>query len=140
MVEGNIQRELGAMANEMKNLAEGLHAMRAAQLATDKKMDERAVSADEGRRRLHERLEQTERELSTQLNRVEDDVLVLKKDLQAVSNMAKDAREIAGKVTAWEQRGKGILIALGVGGTFAGAALSAWVETVWAYVKSRVGF
>ena len=130
-----LHRELGSMANELKNIGEGMHAMRAAQAEATKRADEREEQAAEGRRRLHERVEETH----VKLNHVSSEVAGLKRDIEEVRGMAQDAKAVADEVNAWEQRGKGMLIALGVGGTVFGAALTSWFDAVTTYIKTKFG-
>lgn len=131
----DLHRELGSMANELKNIGEGMHAMRAAQAAADRRADEREEQAADGRRRLHERVEETH----VKLNHVSAEVAGLKRDLEVVRNMAHDAKVIADKVSVWEQRGRGMLIALGLLGTVIGATLTSWFEAFTAFLRSKFG-
>lgn len=131
----DLHRELGSMANELKNIGEGMHAMRAAQADAAKRADEREAEASEGRRRLHDRVEETH----VKLGHVSLEVAGLKRDIEEVRGMARDAKAVADKVNAWEQRGKGMLIALGVGGTVFGAALTSWFDAVTTYIKTKFG-
>lgn len=142
-VADNTDREvfdrLGGLGEAVKNLNEGMLAMRASMERNERRADERAKEASQARRDLHRKVDTVRDTVNSLERKVETDLGEIRDRLEGVEVLAADAKSGADDYRRVVQQGRGALFVVGIGGASFGGAFIWFFDGVLAWLKTRMG-
>lgn len=139
-VDAELAKELGGLGVAVKNLNENMRAMRAAQERMEERAEARAITADDARRVLRDRVEDLQDQVAKLDKKVDVELTSVGNRLDSVDATATAAKEAGDDYRRVVQQGKGVLLVVGFGGTSLGAALILFFESVVKWLKAQLGF
>lgn len=116
-----VSERLGTLTAEMADNRNDMAELKALIAASDQR-------SSEHRKGLYEAVDEIKRDVAQQANR-----------LDTIAVDAKRGADVAAKVDRWEQQGKGILIAAGVGGASLAALAAVSFDTFITWLRARLG-
>jgi hypothetical protein len=129
---GKEDRELhmrvGELGGLMVGISEDLRGLKTSIDRMEAKQEERDLYNAERRREMYDNIEKVSKEISD-----------VKRVAEAAASAAASAQAVTDRVEDYEQRGKGLVLAIGIGGTGFGAALFWWFDAVISWLKVRMG-
>lgn len=123
-----LHMRVGELGGLMSGINDSLRGLKASIDKMDAKQEERDNYNQERRREMYEKIEELSKEVA--------DVKSVAVD---ANKAAQSAKAVTERVEDYEQRGKGLMLAIGLGGTGIGAALFWWFDAFINWLKVRMG-